>query len=905
MLEALRKGDEKQIKTLLTNWRTNYKSFSSTSPLHLSVTCASPEINRFLLSKLDSEDINTQDTSGNTPLHLAAKSGRVDISKMLLAKPNIDPTIMNFEGKTAEYYAKTPELQSIFQGNRQEFIAERTQFLNHHLAQPTQSNCQAIVKFFAENPRANLLDINHRHPVHGSTCLHQAAELGDDELVSHLLRLGANVFSRDKRGFAPIDVAKVDKVKDLLKHETPSSVVASDPNQLPRLEGQLKKWTNYASGYKMRWLVLEGGFLSYYRSQEDTVNACRGSINLAHAKLWIDSNDPQKFEVTGKDQTRFHLRAAMVDEAKMWIVAITQTKQYLQSHLTQSSSDSAVASDIHQDSPASAREEVRSRSNSIDSLEQLPPDERLTMALNSTATQFDLQERLLNMLASSKPSDTDALVGTLKQCLASTRNLHQDACSMLQQREAYWRSRFEREASQNRMWTESLQKLAAEHHAMGEWVREHHNSASPTPSQGASTLSFEDDGEADEFFDVDEEGSIGIQEPTTHELPTDCPDPEEDSEAVNILGEIIQRVPVRKSYAGYPANGVFRDRLPKFQPGSKPPAVSLWSVLKNAVGKDLTKISLPVHFNEPSSMLQRMGEDMEYSKLLDHASRQTGIAERLLWVTAFAMSNYSSTAGRIAKPFNPLLGETFEYVRPDRGFRYVSEQVSHHPPVSACFCESSNYVFFGEVDVKSNFWGKSYELLPQGVSHVILYSEGGQVEHYSWKKVTTAVTNLIVGNPTIEHYGDMIVTNHATGDFCRLTFKPNRWLSSERNILDGEVVVSGEPVWELRGAWDDHLSARRVGRVSTSSEIPEEEHAGSSLTKFLSNPSSSSSIKLWKRSPPPPEPLPFKLTPFALTLNHFPQNWNHIYLPPIAADVQTSVPWRMACMTKQAKRRIV
>lgn len=36
------------------------------------------------------------------------------------------------------------------------------------------------------------------------------------------------------------------------------------------------------------------------------------------------------------------------------------------------------------------------------------------------------------------------------------------------------------------------------------------------------------------------------------------------------------------------------------------PAVSLWSVLKNNIGKDLTKISFPVSFNEPTSMLQRM-----------------------------------------------------------------------------------------------------------------------------------------------------------------------------------------------------------------------------------------------------------------------------------------------------------
>jgi len=40
-------------------------------------------------------------------------------------------------------------------------------------------------------------------------------------------------------------------------------------------------------------------------------------------------------------------------------------------------------------------------------------------------------------------------------------------------------------------------------------------------------------------------------------------------------------------------------------------------------------------------------------------------------VAAFAVSPYSSSPGRTAKPFNPLLGETFEFVCPEKGFRWV------------------------------------------------------------------------------------------------------------------------------------------------------------------------------------------------------------------------------------------
>jgi hypothetical protein len=45
-------------------------------------------------------------------------------------------------------------------------------------------------------------------------------------------------------------------------------------------------------------------------------------------------------------------------------------------------------------------------------------------------------------------------------------------------------------------------------------------------------------------------------------------------------------------------------------------------------------------------------------------------------VSAFTISSFSSGAWRTGKPFNPLLGETFEFDRmATKGFRVVLEQV--------------------------------------------------------------------------------------------------------------------------------------------------------------------------------------------------------------------------------------
>ncbi|GAB1296739.1 Oxysterol-binding protein [Apodemus speciosus] len=103
--------------------------------------------------------------------------------------------------------------------------------------------------------------------------------------------------------------------------------------------------------------------------------------------------------------------------------------------------------------------------------------------------------------------------------------------------------------------------------------------------------------------------------------------------------------------------------------------VSLWNILRNNIGKDLSKVSMPVQLNEPLNTLQRLCEELEYSSLLDQASRVADPCERMVYIAAFAVSAYSSTYHRAGcKPFNPVLGETYECERPDRGFRFISEQ---------------------------------------------------------------------------------------------------------------------------------------------------------------------------------------------------------------------------------------
>jgi hypothetical protein len=115
-----------------------------------------------------------------------------------------------------------------------------------------------------------------------------------------------------------------------------------------------------------------------------------------------------------------------------------------------------------------------------------------------------------------------------------------------------------------------------------------------------------------------------------------------------------------------------RSRLPHPIAGNE---VSLFSLLKKNMGKDLSKVAFPVSMNEPLSALQSMAESLQYTELLDQAARMSDSSERLLYITVFAITTYSKYKYRSSrKPFNPMLGETYELVRPDKG-RHPSRSI--------------------------------------------------------------------------------------------------------------------------------------------------------------------------------------------------------------------------------------
>lgn len=288
-----------------------------------------------------------------------------------------------------------------------------------------------------------------------------------------------------------------------------------------------------------------------------------------------------------------------------------------------------------------------------------------------------------------------------------------------------------------------------------------------------------------------------------------------------------------------------RKKLP--DPVEKEKGVSLWSMIKDNVGKDLTRVCLPVYFNEPISSLQKCFEDLEYSYLLDRAyqhGKEGNSLQRLLNVAAFAVSGYASSEGRHCKPFNPLLGETYEADYPEKGVRFFSEKVSHHPTLIACHCEGRGWKFWADSNIRSKFWGRSIQLDPVGI--LTLEFDDGEV--FQWSKVTTSIYNLILGKLYCDHHGLMHIRGNRDLS-CKLRFKEQSILERNPHQVHGFVEdTSGKKHATIFGKWDESMYYT-IGE-------------GTSKTKDMADEN-----LLWKRTMPPVNLTRYNLTSFAITLN--------------------------------------
>lgn len=783
-------------------------------------------INELLQTQVDLE-LNSQNSLGSTPLHLASSAGRLGVVESLLSQRDIDCTFINNFGQDCLDVTENQQIQTFIKYSRSTFVDLKLKQLFQEIL---HENIDNITNLFRNNRVSTLVDVNTPDS-EGRTALQLAIRKNNVALVQKIIDIGADPFIKNRKGKMPIQMTNNAKILEILR-KVP---VRSSKLSTTTMSGYLLKYVNFASGYMRRWVNLEDGVLSYYESKKDFPVNSRGSMNILFSRLLLNRKDNTVFELRTNTNS-FHFKANSVAESTRWTMCIMEIQKR-----SSCGNDNGIG--ITTSSNISIKEDNQQR-----------PITNLS-ALDSAIL-------LRSQCHSNPPIKRDELIMSAKHCL-----------HLLEEEFAGAGAGIPINAINNELFislNEFLSTLLLSSSNRSDALASLNGRfvaplASTISLCNSTTTSIDDPSSPDEFFDAydnDEIDHANINDDANEHSSVYFDPPTNDA---TIIREDVDDLLtnhntetnkfIKNELIGYPLKN--RKTLPRLS--SDIPPISIWNIIKSAIGKDLTSIPVPVNFSEPISMLQRLCEDLEYSNLLRDANHCNDSQERLMLVMAFAMSAYTSSHNRITKPFNPLLGETYEYVCPIRGFRYISEQVSHHPPISACHCESEDFIYYAEVWVKSNFWGKYIDLIPGGYNHVWLKKTG---EHFSYKKVNTIVNNIIIGKMTMEHYGKMKLTNHLTGEICELDFKQSGWRrSSDLNRVEGISYDSeGQEVYKLEGYWNDKLVAQGINSSSIKG--------------------GKRKMNLWKRNPSifNKENL-FNFTQFSLGLNELQKSLEE-WLPP-------------------------
>ena len=230
------------------------------------------------------------------------------------------------------------------------------------------------------------------------------------------------------------------------------------------------------------------------------------------------------------------------------------------------------------------------------------------------------------------------------------------------------------------------------------------------------------------------------------------------------------------------------------------------NMVKELITNMTKKLPSPVYFNEPISMGQKQCEKFKYMDLLIKAGRENSREKQMCYISAFLIGELFLNLGRSLKPFNPIIGETYEFFDNEKKFRFYSEQVSHKPQVNAYIAETPEFAYYGDTLNSTSFkiFKGSIELIFKNKSHVHLKKTG---DHYIFNPPTVYVKGLMKPPLYNDYSGTTIIQNTKDASYrCELKFIEEGWTPNSLGNFEGTVFKDYETIaYLLKGNWTKEI----------------------------------------------------------------------------------------------------
>lgn len=779
LLNLSRHGNTEEIEKLLlqsTNVDINHigktKPNKSWSSLHLASYFGHTDTVDLLLR--NSADSDITNSTGDSPLHKAAFTNRLETVKILV-QSGASCLTTNNNGKLPSQLATNEQIIYFLQASEN---MEKNRISENFLQLIKEENIKEVKLMLKKH--GSIIDLLISD-LAGNNCLHHSVLRNNVNISILLLEAGINPNIQNNQGVSALDMCESTQLRKLLQVQRKYDHF----KEARRFEGPLLKKKRF-TGTKFQWAVLERGIFSFFWKRADAVMRQKRIsfkyLNEAKVTKLPDSNgfiveyfDGSRHVLSVKDS-----KDAMYEREK-WIKVIMEHSVYSDkfveaNKLVESDSDEDFFDDITIDNMllnANAHNEVMKKN-----LEEIKP---LLHNVISPCEDNDFSYNNRNRQLMQISSKFEDLLKTSQQLFEVYSSCHQ--CFNIKNKKIEQKVTEERE--KNNILQKSIQALATENHLLENQVdisqtcsAEKLSEMSSNKNVQESVCNSDDD---EEFYDA-----VQADESASSDLTSQA-------------NEFSHR-------SELPCTSFSRD------------SISLWHILKQSIGKELSRITMPVVFNEPLSFIQRLCEYMDYTNLLQQASSKQDSINRLEMVSTFAIAALASQYERLGKPFNPLLGETYEYKRSDLGFHWVSEQVSHHPPISA-FCAIGThpehpFEFRGSCDPKIRFGGRKVEIEPKGHVYLDLKKHS---ESYHWTNPPLSVNNIIVGKLWMEQHGTITIHKINCKEKCDVTFKSYSWLKNNSlNKIEATIYnEKGEKTRVLVGDWTKFIYSMDIPTYKT------------------------------------------------------------------------------------------
>ncbi|CAH0555833.1 unnamed protein product [Brassicogethes aeneus] len=179
------------------------------------------------------------------------------------------------------------------------------------------------------------------------------------------------------------------------------------------MEGILWKWTNYWNGWQIRWFVLENGVLTYYKSQEEVDQGCKGSLKVQACEINVNAIDSTRMDLVIPNEQHMYLRAASSQERQQWLVALGSAKACVHRTKKDSSSESNVQnSDGNPDQLKTKKSELRLYCDLL--MQQVHVIK--TSAQESEGPNIEKMDESTRLLGAT----CDTFIKTLEECMKLT-----------------------------------------------------------------------------------------------------------------------------------------------------------------------------------------------------------------------------------------------------------------------------------------------------------------------------------------------------------------------------------------------------------------------------------------------------------------------------------------------------